>query len=151
MAYSSQTRRGLGVIPAALVVGVVGGISKLFGPKSGKTTHAQRFGDALQANNLTLAKTLVDQAYSHAFVELIADKADWVNVWNAMLQMAQAQGGDILAYMQGKVGAPSGTGGTSAVQGTGLSLAGMGGGSFLTLALIGLGALALAKFAKKRG
>ncbi len=101
---------GFGVIPALAVSGGISLLSSLFGSHSGKTTHAQRFVQAQQAGDTGTAHTLIDQAYSHAFIESIPDKADWMQVWQVMLNEATP---DSLNYMHQKLG----IGGTAAGSG----------------------------------
>jgi hypothetical protein len=102
--------QGFGVIPAIAVSAGVSLLSGLFGSHSGKTTHAQRFVQAQQAGDTATAHTLIDQAYSHAFLENIKDKADWMQVWQVMLNEAMP---DSLNYMHQKLG----VGGTAAGSG----------------------------------
>lgn len=150
MAYSDLSERQLGVAPALIAVGI-STLSKLFGSKSGKTTHAQRFGQAVQAGDTATAKLLVDQAYSHAFVEQIPDRGDWQTVWAQMLTMAD---GDVLKYMQAKMGPTAGpaspsTGG--AVGGQALSLTGGGFGAISPVVLLAVAGGAFLFLRRKRG
>lgn len=159
MSYSDLGDRDLGVAPVIVAAGV-SVLSKLFGSKSGKTTHAQRFFQAVQAGDLSTAQLLVDQAYSHAFLEAIPDKADWLTVWNTMRNGAS---GPIAAYMDLKVARPQGTlinttvttptlrpagGGTTVPPAP--MLAGLGGKAGLYAGLAVLGFLVLPKLFGRR-
>lgn len=75
--------------------------SKIFGPKSGKTTHFSRFLAAQAAGDTATAKLLIDQAYSHAYIEAIPDKAEWLQVWQLMLGAANPE---LRGYMNTKMG-----------------------------------------------
>jgi hypothetical protein len=113
---SFDNRAGFGVIPAVAVSAGVSLLGSLFGSHSGKTTHAERFIAAQNAGDQALARTLIDQAYSHAFLETIPDKADWQQVWQVMLNEANPAN---RAYMNQKMGIGSTSG--AAVTGTPLS------------------------------
>ena len=113
-------------------------LSKIFGPKSGKTTHAQRFLQAQAVGDTTLAHLLIDQAHSHAFIESIPDKAEWMQVWQVMLNESDAGNRE---YMQRKlgVGGSGGVTGSPFQPGFNPLTAGGGGISLPLLALAGLG------------
>ena len=135
-AIGGNARNGFGAIPALAVSAGISLLSGIFGSKSGKTTHAQRFLQAQAVGDTTLAHLLIDQAYSHAFIESIPDKADWMQVWQVMLNEADAGNRE---YMQRKLGV-GGTGGVSGSPyqpGTGPLPAGFGGISLPMLALAG--------------
>lgn len=140
---SFDNRAGFGIIPPIVVTGGISLLSNLFGSHSGKTTHAQRFLQAQAAGDTATAHLLIDQAYSHAYIENIPDRADWVKVWQVMLDAADAGNRD---YMNAKMGLSkqgSGAGGVigspNQPGGTGLSLAGLPGGTIGLV--IGLGVL----------
>lgn len=138
---------GFGVIPALAVSGGISLLSSIFGTHSGKTTHAQRFLQAQAAGDTATAHLLIDQAYSHAFLESIPDKAEWVQVWQVMLDAADAGNRD---YMNAKMGlAKQGTG-AGGVMGspnqpgnTGINLAGIPGGPLGLILLLGVGLMVL--------
>lgn len=102
-----EYHQGFGVIPALAVSGGISLLSSIFGPHSGKTTHAQRFVQAQTAGDTVTAHVLIDQAYAHAFLQAIPDKAEWMQVWQVMLNEANP---DSLNYMHQKLG----LGGTAA-------------------------------------
>lgn len=151
MSYSELTERQLGIAPAIIAVGI-STLSKLFGSHSGKTTHAQRFAQAVNSGDLTTAKLLADQAYSHAYLENIPDRADWQTVWNQMLTMAS---GDILAYMQAKMSPGAipgkGPGATPGLFTTALvPQSGSGLGAVSPVVLVGLGVGAFLLLRRRR-
>jgi hypothetical protein len=110
-----EYHQGFGVVPALVVSGGISLLSSLFGSHSGKTTHAQRFLAAQQAGDVATAHLLIDQAYNHAFVEAIKDKADWMQVWQVMLN--EADPGN-LNYMHQKLGLGGNAAGSGGVTGS---------------------------------
>lgn len=104
--FSFDNRAGFGVIPAIAISGGISLLSGLFGSHSGKTTHAQRFLDAQAAGDTATAHALIDQAYYHAYVQNIPDKADWLKVWQVMLDEATPAN---RAYMNQKMGLTTNT------------------------------------------
>lgn len=140
---------------AGAITGVVAGLTSGLGPKYTKANAVQRFVAAQAASDYNTARTLVDQSYYHAYLQDgIPDKADWVNIYQ---QMVQLSGPTMRDYENTKSGAgrtATGTTGQGAVVATPPAVtAGMSTGG---LSLVWLGVLFLAAgaaawfFLKKR-
>ena len=71
---------------AGVAVGVVNALN--LGPKYTKANHVQRFITAQAGGDYNTARTLVDQAYQHAYLQDIPDKADWVNIYQQIVQLS---------------------------------------------------------------
>jgi hypothetical protein len=101
---------------AGIVTGSSNPLSDLVNMKATKSNVVQRFVMAENGQNLpgsavqgyAAATAIVDQTYSHAYLENIPDKSDWVAIYQQLLQVANPT---LRAYMNAKSGAgKTGTG-----------------------------------------
>lgn len=98
--------------------------SSIINMKATKSNVVQRFVMAENGENLpgsavqgyAAATAIVDQTYSHAYLENIPDKADWVAIYQQLLQVANPT---LRAYMNTK----SGAGKTATAPGSGMPVA----------------------------
>lgn len=128
---------------AGAITGVVAGLTSGLGPKYTKANAVQRFVAAQSAGDYNTARTLVDQAYYHAYLQSgIPDQADWINIYNQTLQLSDPT---MRAYENTKSGAgrtATGTTSQGATVATPAAVtAGMGTGG---ISLVWLGVLFLA-------
>jgi len=123
-------------------------LSNLVNMKATKSNVVQRFVMAENGENLpgsaiqgvTAAKAIVDQTYSHAYLENIPDKSDWVAIYQQLLQVANPT---LRAYMNSKSGAGktgTGSGDTGSAQAAMNVAPSTGGVSLLWLGVILLAA-----------
>ena len=129
----------------SIVTGNVTGIfSNVFNMKATKSNVVQRFVMAENGENLpgsaiqgvAAAEAIVDQTYSHAYLENIPDKADWVAIYQQLLQVANPT---LRAYMNTK----SGTGKTATATSGGVPAATVASTTTGGVSLFWLGAILL--------